>query len=74
MTEASAKQSTRRSVTSADPLAALDAVLESTPRYTLTTRPLSRALVQAAADELRRLRAENAALLVLQRPSSSSQP
>jgi len=47
-------------------LTALDAVLESTPRYTLTTRPLSHNLVQAAADEIRRLRAENAALLRLQ--------
>ena len=66
MTEASVRPFTRRSAASADPLTALDAVLESTPRYTLTTRPLSRNLVQAAADEIRRLRAENAALLALQ--------
>ena len=74
MTAASDRQSMRRSALSADPLTALDAVLESTPRYTLTTRPLSRSLVQAAADEIRRLRAENAALLRLQASPSPSQP
>lgn len=74
MNAASEPSSTRRSAVSADPLTALDAALERTPRYALTTAPLSRALVQAAADEIRRLRAENAALLASQALRSHSQP
>lgn len=74
MNAASEPSSIRRSAASADPLTALDAALERTPRYTLTTRPLSRALVQAAADEIRRLRAENAVLLASQASPSHSQP
>ncbi|GIK73831.1 MAG: hypothetical protein BroJett021_28190 [Chloroflexota bacterium] len=48
--------------TRGDVLQRLEEILATTPASVLATRPVKRALLEATVTELRRLRAENAAL------------